>query len=1168
MIQLFLMSAEASTDLFLNVLNMSISALWLVLAVLLLRFALKRVPRWIHVLLWAFVAIRLVCPIRMESVLSLIPTAQTVAPEIMLSPTPSVDTGIEIINDAVNPIIQSSFTPNPAASANPLQILIPAASGLWLMGMAAMLLYTLISYAILRRKVASSTWIRGNIYLSEAVASPFVLGVIRPRIYLPAVMDNRDIPHVIAHERAHIRRKDHWWKPLGFLILTVHWFNPAIWLAYWLLCRDIELACDEKVIRELGNQQQADYSQALLNCSIHRRSIASCPLAFGEVGVKQRVRNILSYKKPAFWVIVAALVLCMVVAVCFLTDPISTAPPFGQDWYIHEFLYTIDTGYVSGNPPISLDGYPFEVTAVGHVLLRVRYNLSEDGRFSVLESDTGKMATLGTFREEHISMLNFDEYFKEDAVWHTDLYRPEKFRETCVNAWRLDVKPNGPGLFYLLTEQEDGKFYLFCGYDENTSHAAQEETSRMYWAASLTGIGNLSPSVTCWYDYPENRTYPSESDDNQALLPQFPNVTFKGTPEAVIAEGNGEINTIISGMPVWNVFLSDLTGDGIPDFCATVSYGSGIIDEHVVVYDYATKTEYTLWDRGNFDYTLRLENGKLLCDKWLYPHSGLVESGELMLVHAGGGEGLRLELRREEEKETPNSVSFRNMDFSGVTSIRLDNARNGKSTNLTDSDKIEAICNWLSTVSGSNARNSKGWHYQGSFALTLLAGEEEVLQITFGDDDLFFHGKYDDRYSIMYDLDRITIDDVIHFLYRYDDSGFDWGFEETAVAVEVSPYSITSNIPRDELQGEIEYLQPGEIIGYGFLKEERRDLGILLNDLTPAHFVTPIDYTPTMKIMLSWPGGKLTLYSDGKQTVIGEDGAWAVRSDELNRFLSRFNPQRLAGNEIVSLEEIDPYYNSEQAEIDGCVVFRNSDIRANSDKFTTFTESVTAGTPASVRLAWFSDEERFAIGVSDIVFDGESFTWQSFEDGQLYERKYQYLRHFQGEPETPNATYDAYDAYILTNEPRAGWEELWNSLYSSQAGVAIDFTIVYMDYIYYPVHPVIPECKTITLEFEDEVLLTITDTDALEALLAGAELKYKPKTYSPGPILRLTGEDGSEMIITLMLDSDWIIIDGQFLDFGPGYVEDGSRNALPELFDLLGIDNWPQAVLDAYPDFF
>lgn len=311
------------TELFLQILNMSLSASWLVLAVVALRFLLKKAPKWVNVLLWGLVAFRLVCPFTLESALSLIPSAEVISPEIMTDATPTITTGIEAVNSYVNPILTETFAPEPAASANPLQIWIPIASILWCIGMALMLLYTAASYGRLRYRVRMAIRVKGNIYLSEYVDSPFVLGIFKPKIYLPYHMDEPDRTHVIAHERTHIRRRDHWWKPLGFLLLTVHWFNPVMWAAYILLCRDIELACDERVIKELGTDQRADYSQALLHCSVSHRSIAACPLAFGEVGVKERVKNVLSYKKPAFWVIVLCLVVVVIVSVCFLTDPLN-----------------------------------------------------------------------------------------------------------------------------------------------------------------------------------------------------------------------------------------------------------------------------------------------------------------------------------------------------------------------------------------------------------------------------------------------------------------------------------------------------------------------------------------------------------------------------------------------------------------------------------------------------------------------------------------------------------------------------------------------------------------------------------------------------------------------------------------------------------------------------
>ena len=314
------------SDIFLKILNMSIAASWLILAVMLFRFILKKVPKWITVLLWGIVALRLVVPFSFESALSLIPSAETFNAHNIQYETPAISSGIPAINNAVNPVLGETFAPNPAGSVNPLYVWTFIVSVIWFIGIAAMLLYAVISYVRVRRSVAERIPYEGNIFLCDHVKSPFILGLVRPKIYLPSNMDATAMEPVIAHEKAHLARHDHWWKPLGFLILTVHWFNPLCWIAYVLLCRDIELACDEKVIRQMDLEGKKQYSTALLECNAQRRLVTICPLAFGEVGVKERVKNVLNYKKPTFWVIVVAVVACAVVAVCFATNPVTAEP--------------------------------------------------------------------------------------------------------------------------------------------------------------------------------------------------------------------------------------------------------------------------------------------------------------------------------------------------------------------------------------------------------------------------------------------------------------------------------------------------------------------------------------------------------------------------------------------------------------------------------------------------------------------------------------------------------------------------------------------------------------------------------------------------------------------------------------------------------------------------
>ena len=337
------------SGIFLKLLNLSISASWLVLVVLALRLVLKRAPKWVNVLLWGMVALRLMLPFSIESALSLIPSAETVSPEVVrFDPAPTITSGVTIIDNAVNPSLSESFAAAPLASVNPLYVWTYLAGWVWLIGLTAMLLYALVSYLRLRRRVSASIPLRENIYVCDEVPSPFILGIVHPCIYLPSALDEAQRGSVLSHERAHLARRDHWWKPLGFALLAVYWFNPLLWLAYTLLCRDIELACDERVLRGMDAGQIKDYSSALLACSVPRRMLAACPLAFGEVGVGARVKNALRYKKPAFWVVAASVIVCIVVAVCFLTNPRTDTDAAGLVGFHREQVTYADVTDESG----------------------------------------------------------------------------------------------------------------------------------------------------------------------------------------------------------------------------------------------------------------------------------------------------------------------------------------------------------------------------------------------------------------------------------------------------------------------------------------------------------------------------------------------------------------------------------------------------------------------------------------------------------------------------------------------------------------------------------------------------------------------------------------------------------------------------------------------------
>lgn len=313
-------------DIFLKLLNMSITASWLILAVLCIRLLFRKIPKWITCLLWGVVAIRLIFPLSIESAFSLQLSAEPIRTSTMVEGelipyVPSVDSNIGVVENTVNPLLAEAFAYQETESVAPLQIATEIAGSVWLCGMVVLLIFALVSMIKLRLRVREAVRYKENIYICDAVKSPFILGIIKPRIYLSSALSEEEMDYIIAHERAHLKRKDHLWKPFGYLLLCIYWFNPLCWIAYIMLCKDIELACDEKVIKDMSFGDKKEYSRVLLFCATQRHLVMAYPLAFGEVGVKERVKTVLNYKKPTFWITIAANVVCAIVAICFLTNP-------------------------------------------------------------------------------------------------------------------------------------------------------------------------------------------------------------------------------------------------------------------------------------------------------------------------------------------------------------------------------------------------------------------------------------------------------------------------------------------------------------------------------------------------------------------------------------------------------------------------------------------------------------------------------------------------------------------------------------------------------------------------------------------------------------------------------------------------------------------------------
>lgn len=351
--------ARAATYLldFSNTLNTSISAGWLVLAVLILRLVLKKAPKQALVILWGLVALRLLLPVLPESPFSLLPSAEPIPQELLGFEGTQLQASARL-NLVTNQLYQKNISVPIPYSVDSFQWKMLWSLFIWFPGMVVMTGYALISCLLLRRKIRTAVRLEGNLFQCEFISTPFVFGLLHPKIYLPASVYREDLAQILAHERAHIRRKDPWWKALGYLLLTIHWFNPLMWLSYLLFCRDLELACDETVIQTLQSDQRADYSQALLNCGAKAHISRTCPLAFGEISVKSRITAVLGYKKPGTAQTVAAALACLLTVLCFLTNPIpSIRNPWTQEYLPGQsnILGSVDTAdYLQRSPDFAI----------------------------------------------------------------------------------------------------------------------------------------------------------------------------------------------------------------------------------------------------------------------------------------------------------------------------------------------------------------------------------------------------------------------------------------------------------------------------------------------------------------------------------------------------------------------------------------------------------------------------------------------------------------------------------------------------------------------------------------------------------------------------------------------------------------------------------------------
>lgn len=497
-------------SIFLRLFNISVAASWLVLAVIALRMIFKKAPKFLRCIMWALVGLRLIFPFSIKSIVSLVPSAEPLPPKMLYSNTPAIESGISMLNSIVNPLIAEPLSPAAHESVNPMQILTAIAFAVWAFGMLVMLIYAFVSYFRIRKKVSNAIQRTQNIWVCDNISTPFILGVFRPRIFLPSSLEESDEKYVIAHENAHIKRRDHWWKPFAFVLLAVYWWNPLLWLSYILLCRDIELACDEKIVKEMGDGIKKPYSKALINCSVPRKTIAACPLAFGEVSIKGRIKSVLSYKKPAFWITAAATAACIAAVVCFFTCPKENVQPLlynslssitdsGHEGVIYEFVdfaVTKEFSYIEikwrNQTGVSIcfnDGFSFYKE--GKKIVPLKMTIQKDILNIVKPSETQPEV----YDISHYGISEKGRYRLEKEFYFED--SPEKtykaYVEIIIDNWYQFT-----GMQYKSEKIvfEDGSFSSIVYYDDGF-------LPQFYISADMRLMTNEHPKPTIlssWYD--------------------------------------------------------------------------------------------------------------------------------------------------------------------------------------------------------------------------------------------------------------------------------------------------------------------------------------------------------------------------------------------------------------------------------------------------------------------------------------------------------------------------------------------------------------------------------------------------------------------------------------------------------------------------------------------
>ena len=943
-------------DHFPDLMDLNLTASIVIIFVICIRQFMKGAPKIFSYALWGIVLLRLLVPVSIESSMSFVPQRTEFSsmvelneqlPEIQFEmPQDRADNEWHRENTAPGEPLVQTYRSLDAETYLTFG---------WLMGIAAMLIYSLISYGKLKRKVRVVIPLEKGIYIADDIDTPFVMGFFRPQIYLPGTLDQTEQKYIIAHEKHHIHRGDHIFKALGFLALTIHWFNPFVWAAFILSGRDMEMSCDEAVIRKLGEDVRAEYSASLLNLATGRRMFSGTPLAFDEGDPTERVRNLARWKKPAVWIILISLIACIILAVCLLTDPV-TKLPFMDDYHKVTYAELID---LRENETI-----------------KRTFNNAERDELSYRLRDLKKIKA----------------YTEENSI-------------IPIYVLKIEIENLGVVSIDCVSWNEDRALIHFNG---NT-----------YWIKDDEFIAYLRSACSQQFTAPASEAQLSASEWGVSVLAQ--NQTQSSVELVFTLDNASEEGTVWFG-ETYRLFLWDnnqwaelAAADERPPEPAAVEYLTEIKPGQPV---------YQTID-------------------W-YENYGNLPAGKYRI---------QMSISLQKEGEFPISKPI------------------------------------FAEFSLSNYQN---W-----------AVSTQVHEVTPESLVLTFHNELDDP---IWRLPGYTIQSWLDGYWVDMDVGKTW-------------HKTTEQVDFDHLSNP----QNGMFIqwdGIGSLPEGQYLIGQV--------FCTDADLTK---------GQLFTVYASFEIT--GESGG------------------------IKPLENLPELYSGEQAMIDGCLVTRDGEVSENLAVLKDFIETTSRGEPAFIRIVnWYYGEESHYTA-EDLTFDGSQYILEWIEDGRRQSRSYRYLKHFSGEKERENIAYDAYEHYVLVNDNSVSWQQIWESLISSQYGASIDHWTICSDYIYYTKHPDLPDKPNYAiLEFMDEGLVTVTDFDRLEKiwiLFSEAEfLGYEPKTHSIGVGLNLiiTSQNGETITIELDPDSDICRINGEYVWYGKADEPEYTY----KLWEYLGITQWPDIV--------